>query len=366
MARHAVHPTPARAAWIARAILLASASALLFLLVHRAMNPAAADAFASWQVDEAMDDVFRREALDRRQMSGRPSRGDEPLMVSAVVPPEASLTHVNVQVARAVERAGGQVFEALESGRDPELPERVELAVGRADQVTHRVSLRQAFAPANVDLKSTPRIAVVFDDLGYRMDGLAADLLGLPIKLTFAVLPGLAHSQNYAAAAARRGHDVILHLPMEPLNRHRHDPGPDALLVDLAPEENLRRLRRSLDGFGGYLGVSNHMGSRFTAESDLMGMVLAEIRKRDRGLFFLDSSTTPYSAVGEAARRAGVSYLENNLFLDGEGVSADEMAARVAGIARREGYAVAIGHVRRETVETVRRSIELWEAQGIR
>ena len=214
-----------------------------------------------------------------------------------------------------------------------------------------------------------PCIALVFDDLGYTTSGLAADLLELPAEVTFAVLPGLAASEEFARAAAARGHEILLHLPMEPVDLHRHDPGHDALLVELDSAENLERLRRQLGGLPGYVGVSNHMGSRFTSRADLMGPVLREIRRHHEGLFFLDSSTTPHSKVGTAARSAGLPYVENNLFLDGGDEGAGPPSARVQQVARvalERGHAVAIGHVKRPTVHAVRAAIDGWQAQGIR
>ncbi|MGQ0720378.1 MAG: divergent polysaccharide deacetylase family protein [Candidatus Eiseniibacteriota bacterium] len=342
-------------------------SAALFAGVHRMINPDAAGAAAAWQVDRAMDDVFRAEGVDRTGFVAQVSHG-APAEIRVPVPNDASITRLNAQVTRAVEAAGAHVFEALETGPDPDAPEAVDLRLGMDRQVTHRVMLRQEPARAEADTE-VPRIAVVFDDLGYTMDGLAADLLRLPVRLTFAILPGLPETEEFARAAKARGHDVILHIPMEPMDPRRHDPGRDALLVDLEPEENLRRLRSHLDGFSGYCGVSNHMGSRFTSDPELMELVLGEIRRRDGGLFFLDSSTTPYSVVGVAARSQGLAHLRNNVFLDGgdEGPeSARVRTDRVAEIARREGQAVAIGHVHRETVDAVLAAIDRWNDEGIR
>jgi hypothetical protein len=348
-------------------VFLAVVSAAMFAGVHRMINPDAAGAASGWHVDRAMDEVFRSEGVDRTGFVAQVRHG-EPAEIRVPVPSNASITRLNAEVTRAVEAAGAHVFEALETGADPSAPEAVDLHLGTERQVTHRVMLRQepVRSPAAAQ---EPRIAVVFDDLGYTMDGLAAELLRLPVRLTFAVLPGLPETEAFARAARARGHDVILHIPMEPMDPRRHDPGRDALLVDLEPEENLRRLRTHLDGFSGYCGVSNHMGSRFTSQPELMELVLGEIRRKGGGLFFLDSSTTPYSVVGSAARSQGLAHLRNNVFLDGgdEGPeSARVRTDRVAEIARREGQAVAIGHVHRETVDAVAAAIERWHHEGIR
>ena len=212
------------------------------------------------------------------------------------------------------------------------------------------------------------RIAVVFDDLGYSTDGLARELLEMPATLTFAVLPGLRASRAFAESAQARGHEVILHLPMEPLDLERHDPGRDALFVDGDLAENRRRLSGILDALPSYAGISNHMGSRFSSDPGSVEWLLRELLAHDRELFFLDSKTTPYSVIADRACELGMPCLSNNLFLDGpDPVQTPPVvqARRLRGIADRRGRAIGIGHVRRATVDAVRDAIPGWEAEGI-
>jgi polysaccharide deacetylase 2 family uncharacterized protein YibQ len=258
--------------------------------------------------------------------------------------------------------------DTIERHPSTERPAALELYVGTRQQVTHRVLLEPERPFGEVAADEPTRIALVFDDLGYSTDGLAAQLLALDAPLTFAVLPGLEKSDEFADAARAHGHEVLLHLPMEPIDPARHDPGRCALFASLAPEENARRLRVQLDGLRRYDGVSNHMGSRATATPEVVDLVLAEMKRRDPSLFFLDSRTTPFSVVPERAPR-GRAVFRNDLFLDG----GDEEAAlpavqteRLESIARRRGHAIGIGHVRPATVAAVRAAVERWRAEGIR
>jgi polysaccharide deacetylase 2 family uncharacterized protein YibQ len=110
------------------------------------------------------------------------------------------------------------------------------------------------------------------------------------------------------------------------------------------------------------------MGSRITADPALMSLILEEIRQRDHSLFFLDSSTTPFSVVSARGRLAGVSVLVNNLFLDGTtdvDIDPHAQVARLEEIARKRGTAIAIGHAGEETVKAAREAMVRWKNEGI-
>src|SRR5690606_34427058 len=111
------------------------------------------------------------------------------------------------------------------------------------------------------------------------------------------------------------GHELMLHLPMEPEGAVT-DPGPNALLLDLPPEELRRRLVVSLNRFDGYVGLNNHMGSRFTADRPAMELVLGEVKAR--GLLFLDSRTTDRSVGDRVADEMGVPRARRDVFLDND------------------------------------------------
>lgn len=70
---------------------------------------------------------------------------------------------------------------------------------------------------------------------------------------------------------------------MEPINA-KFNPGPGALRAEMTAEEIKDRLDLMLGSFPGYVGINNHMGSRFTADSRAMRAVMEEVEKR--GLLF--------------------------------------------------------------------------------
>lgn len=220
----------------------------------------------------------------------------------------------------------------------------------------------QRYAVPVPGAEGRPMIAIVIDDAGIdRQRSLQAMTLKGP--LTFAFLPYAHDLAAQTAAAHASGHELIVHLPMEP-DDGLADPGPNALMTGLDPGEILRRLRWDLARFDGYVGVSNHMGSGFTADSSAMRTVMTELKAR--GLLFLDSRTTRESVAVRIARDLGVPLAERNVFLDNE-VTPEAVRARLAEleqVARQDGFAVGIGHLHDVTLDELARWLPEVERRG--
>lgn len=207
------------------------------------------------------------------------------------------------------------------------------------------------------------RLALVIDDFGYGWE--AADaFLSLRIPLSVAVLPHLPHSREQARRAAAAGFDVLLHLPMEP-EGDGVPVTPDTIGPETPPAEMDRRVAAALDQFPGLVGVSNHEGSRATADEAVMERVLAAVA--DRRLFFLDSRTSQRSVARQVGEQLGVPVLENSLFLDND-PDPEAVKARIRQamrLALRRGTAIAIGHVRPGTFQAILEMIPEIEGAGV-
>src|SRR5439155_4944962 len=195
-------------------------------------------------------------------------------------------------------------------------------------------------------------VAIVFDDLGVdRARTAEATRLRGPLTMSFMTYAGDLGEQT--KAAHRAGHELFLHVPMEAVDRHA-DPGPHGLFTALSREESLARLRWGLGRIAGFVGINNHMGSRFTSEAHSMIPVMEELRTR--GLVFLDSRTSPSSAGIRLAVAYGVPHAARDVFLDDDQtpVSIAKQLARVERIARQHGSAIAIGHPHDTTIAALR------------
>lgn len=220
----------------------------------------------------------------------------------------------------------------------------------------------QRFSVPSAPADGRPAIAVVIDDMGVDRRR-SARIVALPGPLTLAWLPYARDLPGQTAAARSAGHELMVHLPMEPLGGA--DPGPNAMLTGLAPDELNRRLADSLSAFDGFVGVNNHMGSRFTQDRDGMRLVLAELERR--GLLFLDSRTSGKSVGYSLARDLKMPAAGRDVFLDHDMSPAAVRASleKVEQVARRQGYAVAIGHPHDVTAAALAEWLPGLEAKGL-
>ncbi len=220
------------------------------------------------------------------------------------------------------------------------------------------------FAVPVAPAEGRPRIAIVIDDLGPAQ---AASLRAaeLPGPLTLALLPYADGLPALAAAAHAAGHELLVHMPMQPIDLAHNNPGPGALLIDLGEAELAARLEANLASFAGYVGINNHMGSAFSTYGPGLELVMARLKAG--GLLFLDSRTIGNSQAERHALDAGVPALGRDVFLDNE---PDDPAAIWAQlrlteqIALKHGQAVAIGHPHAATLAALAAWLPELEARG--
>jgi len=273
-------------------------------------------------------------ATDAPSVADVPAQAEEGAHLSApdmAVPPDDTDT---VQAA------------ALPSPRDkePATPQWLENSVAARD-------------PGN-----RPMIAIVLDDVGVAPQH-AQMAIALPAPIVLSIMTYAKNAEGLAREAHDKGHEIMVHMPMQPMNG-AVNAGPNALTVGLAADELRRRIDWGLGRFDGYVGFNNHMGSRFTQDADGMRVVLAEAKRR--GLLFLDSKTIAGSVGDRLAAEMGVTHIARDVFLDddmSEAAVARQLAAAEA-VARRQGYAVAIGHPHPGTIAVLKRWLPEAKARG--
>jgi len=209
------------------------------------------------------------------------------------------------------------------------------------------------------------KLVIVIDDLGNRMDVLKK-LISLDYDITYSILPQQQFSLETAEFVFENGREVMLHLPMEPKEQSKYNPGLGALLISDDQETIVEKMEENLDTVPYAVGINNHMGSAFTQHDEGLDVVMHVLS--GRMLFFLDSKTAPGRIAKSSAKDYNVPYLSRDIFLDNdlEESAISRQLAKAARIAARRGKAIAIGHPHPETFRVLAKDLPEIENRGVR
>jgi polysaccharide deacetylase 2 family uncharacterized protein YibQ len=209
-----------------------------------------------------------------------------------------------------------------------------------------------AYAPPATAARG-PRIVLVVGGLGISAKATAAAIANLPAGVTLSFAPYADDVQRWVGEARRRGHEVLLEVPMEPYDFPDSDPGPHTLRAAVSEESNTERLAWSLTRFTGYVGVTNLLGGRFLADPDALGPVMTYLARR--GLLFFDSGPQSRSAAPDLARQTNAPYVRSAVTIDDiqTSMEIDQRLSELETRARQNGSAAGSAFVYPVTMERV-------------
>ena len=183
----------------------------------------------------------------------------------------------------------------------------------------------------------TPRIGIIVTGLGINEQGSLDAIDQLPDPVTLAFAPYGKTLATTVAAARQGGHEILLEIPLEPFDYPQNDPGPQTLLTGDTPRANLDKLFWLLARFGGYVGVINNMGARFSAAAADFSPIMEELGAR--GLGYLDDGSSNRSLASQLAGGNKVPFGRADLVID----SNPSRQAILAALASLEAEALENG-----------------------
>ena len=205
------------------------------------------------------------------------------------------------------------------------------------------------------------KIAIVLDDWGYNLNNMAA-VSEIKQPLTLALLPNLAFSKKIAQDLHQRGFEIILHLPMEPMEKCNLEKNTVRTSMDKKQIEAV--ISKDLASIVYAKGVSNHMGSKATSDPVTMDVTFRELKKR--GLYFLDSYVTAKSISREFASKIGLRFAKRDVFLDNSNDPEyiKQQLYLLRAKAKQRGSAIGIGHDRKNTLQVLKEVLPEFERDG--
>ena len=207
------------------------------------------------------------------------------------------------------------------------------------------------------------RVAIIIDDMGNLLDE-GKRITALPGPVACSILPLTPHSREIAELAHAAGKEVMLHLPLESVTDMPLGPG--AITLDMTEPEIRETVAEDIRSIPHLDGVNNHEGSLLTQHPGDMAWILSSVHAAGP-YFYIDSYTSADSVAYEIAREQGVPAARRNVFLDDVNTE-DAVRAqweRLLKLARKYGFAIAIGHPRPATLKVLEEELPKLEAAGI-
>ena len=231
-----------------------------------------------------------------------------------VLPPDASILQFNYAVTRTLESDRLAVLSGRETWTEQGAP-MLRLVVGLPKRATHELLVTRSLAGEGGVPSEPARLALVL--FGFGEDAARADsFFAAPIPFSVAVVAGEKGSAASFRAAHKHGRELVLHLPLEPLNYPQVNPGPGTLLVTMKPTKVAGEVRRYLDQAQPVAAVANDLGSLATQDMTLMRAVYHELKKDD--VPFVHVSPVAGAVCKPLAADMGIGYAEPDVVLDHE------------------------------------------------
>jgi len=299
-------------------------------------------------------DIFLRQSLSKQEGALTWEASVMKIRLARGLP--FSLIEENLK--RSLSRLGKPISLRSVTGKDS-----LELEIKVQNRTTHQLTFLYA-KPSLPRLAVRPKVAIVIDDLGGE-NQMSQEILHWNVPLTLSILPFTPYSKVLAQQAHQRGKEVILHLPMEPHGYPKTKPGEGVLLQEMEEERFLRQLSMDLEAVPNIKGVSNHMGSRLMEDPGKVRIIMKELKRR--GLFFLDSRTTPQTMGLQIAESIGVRATERSLFLDHsqDPEEIKRQLEKLAQLSLETGKAIGIGHPHPSTLKSLKEMIPRMKERGI-
>lgn len=282
------------------------------------------------------------------------------------LPPRTSSIQVNYAVTQCLRAAGADVLSGRERvSNDGETL--VTLVTGLGRRKTHEITLvRGVVQPASATAPSARLALVLF---GFSDDPESARaLFHRPLPFAVAVNPGAGSSNALFRAAREEEREVVLHLPLEPINFPQVNPGPGAILVTMKPVKITGMVRRYLEEAGPVSAVANHMGSLATQDMEVMRAVYQELKRRR--LPFLHVMPAAGAVCKPLAADLGVEYDQPDFVIDTETRAENPRAlekrwSQVLEAARERGQALVMVRATPLTARWLEKALDRKRLDGV-
>jgi len=219
---------------------------------------------------------------------------------------------------------------------------------------TNSTNTTEITPPITKIITKKPKLVIIIDDVAFKSE--VKMIKQIPFKITPSFFPVTKH-HPFTPFYAKNFPVYMVHLPMEAMN-YPH-PEPDTMNVNWNYLQIKNRIEKIKKEFPKVYFINNHTGSKFTSNYSAMKKLFKVLKEENLG--FVDSKTTPYSKAKSVDKIYHIPLLSRNIFLDNK-LNKNyirEQLKKAVKIAKKRGYAIAIGHPHKITLMTLKNSADI-------
>ena len=206
------------------------------------------------------------------------------------------------------------------------------------------------------DKKVKPKIAIVIDDITTQAQ--KDKILSMGYKINMAFLPPTKTHPDSAKIAQSLSFHMI-HFPMQASSAFKGEEI-NTLTINDSYETIEKRVKQLREWYPNAVYTNNHTGSVFTENEEAVDKLFRALKKYN--FIFVDSRTSAKSVAKKYAKKYDMPYIVRNTFIDNDRdfKSIQNQLKKAIEIAKKQGYAIAIGHPHTVTLEVLKDSKSLF------
>ena len=205
------------------------------------------------------------------------------------------------------------------------------------------------------DLKTKPKLVIIIDDVVSKSQKDKILNIGYPITMAF-LPPNSGHKESAIIAQNLPFH--MIHFPMQ-ASKNFKNIEVNTLNISDSYETIEARVKQLRVLYPNATYTNNHTGSVFTENYEAMDKLFRALKKYN--FIFVDSRTTPNSVAKELSIKYQMPYIVRDTFLDNDRsfTAIQNQLKDAIRVAKKQGFAIAIGHPYEVTFKVLKESKHL-------
>ena len=205
------------------------------------------------------------------------------------------------------------------------------------------------------DKKDKPKLVILIDDVSTKAQKDKILNIGYTVNMAF-LPPTKAHKDSASLAQSLPFH--MIHFPMQASSAFKGEEI-DTLRVTDSYETIEKRVKQLRAWYPNAIYTNNHTGSVFTENEEAVDKLFRALKKYN--FIFVDSRTSAKSVIKKYAKKYDMPYIVRNTFIDNDRdyKSIQTQLKKAIDLAKKQGYAIAIGHPHDITLKVLKESKHL-------